>query len=545
MLIGKKEGSVVKRVFAFLVIAMVSVQLFASAYRINEYSFDVDGKTKKVVLSEFIGEPGDTFGSEDELKKFLDDKRQQLLNKRVFLSVEYTYELQQTGIDEYDANVVFHVKDSKTFIVIPFPKYDSNYGFSFKAKAKDTNFLGTFTTMESTAVITQQDNSFEESLVQWDFSVDSLRIKESKLTFSHDGALNFQNWTNSYAGATARISNVIIHDTVWNGSVSFNFYPNVNDRSSDWKPKSVSTSIGVSFMNSKLSGASATNSLSYAFSDKLFTTNTSFSYMMSEKLKIESTSNFYTTQYGFEDGLNYISVGTGVRRGFTLFKKVSFYPNLMFNLGYALKTKVWDPYYVLSLPFSYGRIDWVGINFRKGFSFSITGIDTYHFLNNTEGFHSLSLSGSATAHYPVTSWFNPSARVNFILANYNLGINAGNSYSWNMRGIRDDNEVINTARKFGMTLNMDFMFNFITLKNFCHTYAIPFVDVFVGSDGNDGFEKLITIGGEGIIIVDNHPSYPIRGSLGINALDLLNFVKGDIGIRDVEFELFIGMYFLY
>ena len=59
------------------------------------------------------------------------------------------------------------------------------------------------------------------------------------------------------------------------------------------------------------------------------------------------------------------------------------------------------------------------------------------------------------------------------------------------------------------------------------------------------FEKLVTVGAEGIVILDSHPSYPIRGSLGFNAEHLSEFLQGDREMSDVEFELFIGLYFLY
>jgi hypothetical protein len=150
-----------------------------------------------------------------------------------------------------------------------------------------------------------------------------------------------------------------------------------------------------------------------------------------------------------------------------------------------------------------------------------------------------------TFHYPVASWFNPSARLNFMYSNEMLQINKDNTYSWNMRGIRDVNTTINTWRTFGMTFNLDLMTNFIRFGNFCSTYAIPFMDVFVGSNSDGTFDKLVTVGGEGIIILDSHPSYPIRGSLGFNALDLVDCMKGEKDFSDVEFELFIGLYFFY
>ncbi len=39
--------------------------------------------------------------------------------------------------------LIIHTKDTFNFIALPYPKYDSNSGFSLKVKAKDNNFIGT------------------------------------------------------------------------------------------------------------------------------------------------------------------------------------------------------------------------------------------------------------------------------------------------------------------------------------------------------------------------------------------------------------------
>ena len=120
-----------------------------------------------------------------------------------------------------------------------------------------------------------------------------------------------------------------------------------------------------------------------------------------------------------------------------------------------------------------------------------------------------------------------------------------------IRCIRQDNSIVNIdlipRRKFAVACNMDFMMNFIEIKDFCRSYVIPFVDfLVVGGAGNDtSYKKLTTVGLEGVVILDNHPSYPIRGSLGFNLKDLLRLAKGQIKLSEVEYELFIGMGFFY
>lgn len=545
-----------KKPLAVLVFILVACQVFASIYKVRSYSFDVkEGKTKSSVLLEFVDskdkEKDKTFDSLEKMVAFLDDKRQQLANKRVFYLVEYTYELEETSADVFEADVIFTIGDASTFLIVPYPKYDSNYGINLKLKAKDSNFLGTFTTLDSSLAFTQRNNSFKDGKLEWGFSVDEMRLGEAKLSFSHYGAADFLTWTDSYLKGSVNISNVKFWDMAVNGSFSFKASPKEPEKDSRWGGNELSSSVGITFLNPKLSNASVSNSITYTFASKEFKTTTSFSFLYSEKLGVTSSSSLETVQYGFDDGLYSIKVGTGVSKGFTLFQKVSFSPSFWVYVAYTFPGSAIDPYPVLTLPFSYGRIDWVGDNnFRKGLTFSFTASDEYHVLYATDfkNKQRAKLTGNVKFHYPATSWFNPSARMNFILvnsANEKQNINEDNVYSWNMRGIMDDNETINQKRRFAMTFNFDLMFNFIKINGFCKTYAIAFTDLFLGRNDDGSFDKLMTVGGEGIIILDSHPSYPIRGSLGFNAEHLIKLIKGEMDIRDVEFELYIGLYFFY
>lgn len=542
-----------KKVIAVLVFILVACQVFASTYKVRSYSFDVkEGKTKRSILLEFVDskdkEKDKTFDSLEKMVAFLDDKRQQLINKRVFYSVEYTYELEETSEEIFEADVIFYIGDASTFLIVPYPKYDSNYGINLKLKAKDSNFLGTFTTLDSTLAFTQRNNSFKDGKLEWDFSVDEMRIRDAKLSFSHYGAADFLTWTDSYLKGSVNISNVKFWGFAVNGSFSFKASPKGPEKDSRWGGKELSSSVGISFLNPKLSNTSVSNSITYTFDSKEFKTTTSFSFLYSEKLGVTSSTTVETIQYDFGEGLHSIKVGTGASKGFTLFQRVSFSPSFWVYVLYTFPSADIDPYPVLTLPFSFGRIDWVGDNnFRKGLTFSFTASDEYHVLYDTDFLNKqrAKFTGNVTFHYPATSWFNPSARLNFILANTDQKINDNNTYSWNMRGIMDNNETINKYRKFAMTFNLDLMFNFIKINGFCKTYAIAFTDFFLGSNADGSFDKLMTVGGEGIIILDSHPSYPIRGSLSINADHLVKLIEGNMDIRDVEFELYIGLYFFY
>ena len=568
----------------FLILAVLlfclMAEVFAATYTIRSYTFNVKGKTTDSALSEFVGEPGETFSTLEKLEAHVADKRQQLYNKRIFHEVGFSYTLEDMGGDVFMADVVIYIDDARTFIILPFPKYDSNYGFEFKVKAMDSNFLGTFATLEANVSLSQRDNSFKQGALDWDLGISSLKLKNGTLSLLTEGAFFFSNWVSSNASLKASISDVKFGKLGLNGSISFKLGPDGDEKTSGWSLQSVTTSLGESydferialsnstsftmvpdeenefrllpysitdtlgftFKHPSLSSPTLSTTLTYYFGSEVFNTATTFTNKLDNLYDITATTYFATAQTGFENGLDSFTPGFGISRGFALFNKISFTPSIMFYLPYYMASAVLVPYMVTTLPFSYGAINWQENNFRKGFVFSLTGSDTYYFFPKT---HALSASGNARFHYPVTSWFNPSARLDFKWANSLQAINYEDSYSEKLRGIRNDNEEINKSRKFGMILNMDLLFNFIRINDFCSTYAVPFMDIFVGSNDDDGLDTLVTIGGEGIIVLDNYPSFPIRGSLGFNAKDLFNWMKGEIGLTDVEFELFIGLHYFY
>lgn len=528
---------------AFLLILVVT-GVYAHTYTIRNYSFEVIGKTKQFVLREAVGEPGDeTFPGIAELEDFLDGKRRILVNKRLFKEVSYTYETVVSGDDSSDVFVTFHIEDAKSFIIVPFPKYDSNYGFSLKLKAKDSNFMGTFTTVNADAEYSQRNNTFEEGVFDWDVSFDDLRIGKARLSVGQYGVIDLLDNGKNRIGLGASASDIAIGDVLdLKGGFSLAFAPVATSDDGHWGLHTVSGSAGAAFRGERLSGASVATSVTYTVPTKLLSTGSSFSYYVWKGLK--SDIELKTEHYTNETRLHLISIGTGLSHEITISDSLYVNPDFSFYFEYNLAGDIQDPYFRLSIPASLSNVNWIDNNFREGFSLDLSFTDSFHLLYEGKK-NFVALDGSLAVHYPVTSWFNPSMRGVFILANSLMEINNGDAFSWNMRGIRNDNETINMSRTFAMTLNLDFMVNFIRINGFCHTYAIPFMDFFFGSSENGKMDHLMTVGAEGIVVLDNYPGYPVRGSLGFNAQDLVSWLKGNIDFSDVEYELYIGLYFLY
>ncbi|MCL2319039.1 MAG: hypothetical protein FWC45_03060 [Treponema sp.] len=114
-------------------------------YVIREVNFDIDGRSRPYALmlnGDF--KAGERIAGKDNLDKYIAQKTQNLLNQRVLETVSIEYTLGDSEEDgALPVNLLVHVKDTWNFIILPYPKYDSNDGFSITLKMRDYNFLGT------------------------------------------------------------------------------------------------------------------------------------------------------------------------------------------------------------------------------------------------------------------------------------------------------------------------------------------------------------------------------------------------------------------
>ena len=142
-----------RKYLSFIVFVLFSLSLYAGSIKVSGYNIEIIGKTKEeVVRNLIVPEEVEYFDSEDDLLSALNDKRQVLENKRVFTSVSYEYEI----IDS-EAYVRFEIIDAKSFLIIPFPKYDSNYGLKLGSKMWNRNLFGTLTSLNGTLFVTIKD----------------------------------------------------------------------------------------------------------------------------------------------------------------------------------------------------------------------------------------------------------------------------------------------------------------------------------------------------------------------------------------------------
>lgn len=150
---------------------------------IDSYEFRVDGKSKIFMLQRSVVPPGGDppFDSIESMERTLDQKQAKLFNMRVFEAVSYEYHIISSTAQEVRYRVIFHVDDAFTFLPIPYPKYDSNYGFRLGLKLYDKNLFGLFGDLYGVVHATQIDSSWNDWKWYSEMRLKNLTIGTSNL----------------------------------------------------------------------------------------------------------------------------------------------------------------------------------------------------------------------------------------------------------------------------------------------------------------------------------------------------------------------------
>jgi hypothetical protein len=90
------------------------------------------------------------FASQQELDVYINNLRSKLQNERVFEKTSVDVAVGQAGADGITpVSLTVHTEDTWNIIVLPYPKYDSNDGFTVKLKLKNFNFFGSIQTLSA------------------------------------------------------------------------------------------------------------------------------------------------------------------------------------------------------------------------------------------------------------------------------------------------------------------------------------------------------------------------------------------------------------
>lgn len=144
--------------------------LYAEKYQITNVEYNTKGAfgvgtTNSYALEQKVEiDKKRVFADEETFIKYKDDYIQRLKNTRVFQKVEVDYSYSEPDENDIRKVTLFvNTEDAIHILAVPYPKYDSNNGFSFKLKGKDNNFLGSLNEMAAEINFSIKDENSEDS----------------------------------------------------------------------------------------------------------------------------------------------------------------------------------------------------------------------------------------------------------------------------------------------------------------------------------------------------------------------------------------------
>jgi hypothetical protein len=165
-------------VVAALLVLLVAAGAWAQADAAGEthvvasLSFHITGMTRESALRTFLSinpplREGVEFPTAAELTAFLERKRQDLVNDRVFKSVELVDEVIGSEGGTVRHAVTITVVDAFSLFPLPYPSYDSNSGFELGVETHYDNGLGTMTNWYLDMYLVLRDYDDEFGVGKW------------------------------------------------------------------------------------------------------------------------------------------------------------------------------------------------------------------------------------------------------------------------------------------------------------------------------------------------------------------------------------------
>lgn len=551
-----------KRGMVTILLVILVSALFASevlitsdqvnSYVIQDYVFSVTGSTKDFALRSVVlpsgGDP--VFLTEEAMAEALAAKKQLLVNKRIFSSVEFEYSLESYSRGTAYYIATFHIEDASTFLIIPYPKFDNDtVGLRLGVKIYDKNLLGTFSDLYVSGTVSQGNGG----LTGWDNREDVLEIVISDLpigkTFlsfdfdyerikgsSDGGEFNFSVYWNNL-----KINGVNLNIAPWG-----DFKPS-SDFSS-WNPDEYGVAWKLGPFKQNDSSYSLYNELEILENQTIFYTYTAldqhdlslFSHPLNFRINVESES-----LVGVSSLLS-MNVGVSLGAGFSLPLGLQWYSAVAATLHYSPNDTPVPYSYLLSNSISKSNINWKG-NFRKGVKFSLVlDVDLYPQDEYWESKSTWNLANTLSWFPIATKHFNPSVQFRGFVAGKKKDDHFSNEdIADYMRGYLTKTISkldLEADRQSVAIINLNLTTTFIDF-GFAKSYASPFLDIGIFQDEDNPDKPIIisSAGLDGWAILNKFPSYPIRGSLGFNLQDVRKAIDNEIGFTEIEWELFIGM----
>jgi len=334
----------------------------ATVYVIREIEFDVHGRSRPFALI-YHGEfkYGERIVGRENLDRYLTLKRQLLINQMVLEEVRIEHLLGESEIDgALPVTLLIYVRDTWNFIILPYPQYDSNDGFSLTLKARHYNFLGTMSPLRVDLGYNQNDGEhhvnfsiesntpFYAAGLKWNFRFDHY------LGYTFENPLFYQNVT----GLSVRLPWLTTVLTV-----GFNQFLTVNEENSD------------------------------------------------KNKEIFDLNDYFDGAYGSTELFAAWQIPTGLEVGD--FGQLSYIPRLSGRINYPFgeMDESRKPVTTFSHSLGFGRVNWLG-NYRQGLSASVRNSYSW-FFDRADAPLEITLAGDLAFYWQFTDFLGLSSRLNY------------------------------------------------------------------------------------------------------------------------------------
>lgn len=507
------------------------------------YSFDIKGKSNAELIEKMIVPPGGDppYASPEAMVKALDAKRNQLNNMRIFEEVSYTYEAIHADSVAIRYRVKFFIDDAFSFIAIPYPKYDSNFGFRLGIKAYDKNLFGSFADLYYVINTTQIDGSWEDYEWYTELEISDIPAGSSRINLNleaeaiqHGTSLDDLFWTGAidWVGIPLAQTTFDFHVDIDENKDTQNEFDKWLTASAQWNglpwfDSSLTVRPSIQFDQKELGDDLNwdVDSVSFFSSvDPIVINGETYEFSNTTKLKfphdylrfissldlvdatfigipvffwISSDNYFDLTEQAFRD--NTYTAGTAME--LTLPFRTLYRGSYEFSIREGFDTRL-DLVPMLSTTqgFSFGRVNWKQ-NFRQGMKGSFFGRADYALFTNEfnkldhlnyvvqaegEGYlklgNRIGLSGRALgffSHVPSFDWYEDQQFPTFLP-------NDSTSAPEQLRGILNNTYEVALGegdyQKLGAVLNLDATLLLIKFKGFAEGFMSAFMDVGLFSD---------------------------------------------------------------
>lgn len=181
-----------KKIFIFIFLSCFFINVYSEGYKIENIEYDTKGMTRETALMSNV--PIDTttvFKTEDELNKYLKDLDNRLNNLRILESASVEIVSKEDKNEYISVSILIKTKDTWNIIVIPYPSYDSNSGFSLKLKIKDYNFLGTMDVFDGTVNYKVSNSNQQDIKFSFDVPFPTFEFLSMQSTFGADFSIAY------------------------------------------------------------------------------------------------------------------------------------------------------------------------------------------------------------------------------------------------------------------------------------------------------------------------------------------------------------------